>query len=202
MKWPLEVLAYVAATGRDTSDSCARIEQRAAGDVAEILPWLEGHDVRSMLDIGCGLALVDVLLAQALTPERVYLLDGAAPGVLDRGYKQVMTPWNSAPTGAAMFRANVDPDVVELVTLAPEPFELDHPVDLIISTRSWGHHYPVSVYLDSVRRSLAPGGILAVDLRTGKGGADEIRAAGFRHVVDIKQQSVKCDRVIFRHVQR
>jgi SAM-dependent methyltransferase len=197
MKWPVDVLVYLASTGRTPAGSCARIEERAAGDVAEILPYLEGVPVRSMLDIGCGLALVDVLLARAVAPRRVYLLDGAEPGVLDRGYKTVMQPWGSVAIAASMFRANVDA-AVELVTLAPEPFELDHPVDLIISNRSWGHHYPVSVYLESVTRSLAPGGVLAVDLRAGRGGAAEIQAAGFEHVAEIKQAGGKCDRVIFR----
>jgi SAM-dependent methyltransferase len=196
MKWPCDVLVYLSSTGRTPAGSCARIEERAAGDVAEILPYLEGVPVRSMLDIGCGLALVDVLLARAVAPRRVYLLDGAEPGELDRGYKTVMQPWGSVAIAASMFRANVDA-AVELVTIAA-PVTALPPVDLIISTRSWGHHYPVSVYLESVARSLAPGGVLAVDLRAGRGGAAEIQAAGFEHVAEIKQAGGKCDRVIFR----
>jgi SAM-dependent methyltransferase len=197
MQWPLDVLVHLVATGRKPAVSCAGIEQRAAGDVAEILPYLDGVRVNSMLDIGCGLALVDVLLARAVAPRRVYLLDSEATGVLDRGYKTAMKAWNSTAIAASMFHANVDVGV-ELVTLAPGSFELDEPVYLIISTRSWGHHYPVSMYLESVARSIAPGGVLAVDLRAGRGGAAEIQAAGFDQVAVIAQSSGKCDRVIFR----
>lgn len=199
MRWPSGVIAHLVGTGRTPGASCPRIEARAAGDVAEILPYLEGMSVRSILDIGCGLALVDIMLAHALAVHRVYLLDSIETGTLDRGYKIGMKAWNSVSLAASMFRANVD-TAVEMVLLAPKPFELDHPVDLIISTRSWGHHYPVSVYLHSVARSIAPGGVLAVDLRTGRGGAAEIQAAGFEHVADIKQAGGKCDRVIFRKV--
>lgn len=194
--WPSDVLDHLASTGRTPAASCPRIEQRAAGDVAEILPYLDGVSVRSMLDIGCGLALVDIMLARAIAPERVYLLDGVAPGVLDRGYKVDMQPWNSVTLAASMFRANVDA-VVELVTIVP-PVTALPPVDLIISTRSWGHHYPVTAYLEAVARSLAPGGVLAVDLRTGRGGAAEIQTAGFEQIAEITQAGGKCDRVIFR----
>jgi SAM-dependent methyltransferase len=197
MRWPLDVTVHLIGTGRTPAASCPRIEQRAAGDVAEILPYLDGVRVNSMLDIGCGLALVDVLLARAVAPRRVYLLDSEGTGTLDRGYKVEMKAWNSTAIAASMFHANVDVGV-ELVLLEPGPFEVDEPVDLIVSTRSWGHHYPVSMYLESVSRSMVAGGVLAVDLRAGRGGAAEIQAAGFDQVAVIAQPSGKCDRVIFR----
>lgn len=197
LNWTDEVLAYAAATGRTPEVSCPLIEERAIGDAAQILPYVTGRGVTSMLDIGCGLALVDVMLARALAPRRVFLLDGAEPGAHEAGYRERMQPWAVAKIGAQMFRANADPGI-EVFTLAAEPFVVD--VDLIISTRSWGHHYPVSVYLESVAKSLRPGGLLAVDLRAGKGGAHEIQQAGFKFIHAIDQNSPKCARVIFERL--
>jgi SAM-dependent methyltransferase len=192
--WPDDVLVYLRGTGRDPAASCPRIAERALADAAQIFPFLMGRRVEAMLDIGCGLALVDMHLARALRPSCVYLLDGAGDAPQYRGYRDVMRPWANVEAGAAMVRANID-RAVEVVTVEPAPFDV--PVDLVISTRSWGHHYPVSVYLDSVAQSLRSGGVLAVDLRAGTNGAAEIAAAGFEHVASIDQPPGKCDRVIF-----
>ncbi len=52
----------------------------------------------------------------------------------------------------------------------------DESIDLVISTISWGFHYPVSTYLDSVHRILSENGSLIIDVRDDTGGAHELRS--------------------------
>jgi hypothetical protein len=53
------------------------------------------------------------------------------------------------------------------LVLAPN---LDHApdggLDLVLSTISWGFHYPLSTHLPQVAAKLRPGGRIIVDLRT------------------------------------
>lgn len=44
--------------------------------------------------------------------------------------------------------------------------------DLIISTISWGNHYPIQTYLKQVDRVLSKRGVLILDVRNGTGGIE------------------------------
>jgi len=190
--WPDQVRDYLIRTGRDLDYSCPLIELAAVQKFAALWPVLAGRrPPESLLDIGCGLALIDVHLARAWPGVRVHLLDGDGTGAQDRGFKQTMTAWGDVAAGAAMMRANV-PACPPVTIHAPRPFHLA--VDLIISSRSWGHHYPVSVYAESVVRSLNPGGLVVLDIRTGTSGLTQLAALGFEVVCRIPDPSEKCGR--------
>ena len=47
-------------------------------------------------------------------------------------------------------------------------------VDLILSLMSWGFHYPVSTYLQSVYNTFRDGGIVILDIRKGTEGRNII----------------------------
>jgi hypothetical protein len=60
---------------------------------------------------------------------------------------------------------------------APDDGNLDgviRSVDLVISTISWGFHYPISLYVESVARIMSNGGVLLVDIRKGTDGLEEL----------------------------
>merc|ERR1712151_810327 len=54
-----------------------------------------------------------------------------------------------------------------------------HSVDLVLSIKSWGFHYPIEMHLAQITRILKPAGVIMVTLRRGTGGLRALRRAGF-----------------------
>lgn len=123
-----------------------------------------GTSPARVLDIGCGLAAVDVFLWRTMAVESIALLDGSAVGRKDV-YTDGSRAWNDVSIGCEVVNQNT---TIRARGLYPTEQTLPHS-DLIISLRSWCHHYPAAVYLDRVTRALAPGGILICDCRIGMG---------------------------------
>jgi hypothetical protein len=60
-------------------------------------------------------------------------------------------------------------------------------VDLALSLRAWGFHFPVETYLPAVMNALRPGGWLIIDVRPGTGGEAALRRAALE-VAEIKSK--------------
>lgn len=198
MQWPVEVTDYLSGRGHNVPVSQPILIKKAATQFERLLPVLEdlGAAPRSILDIGCGLAITDVFLVRAFEVRTLYLLDG--DGTISKeqvGFKPDQQPWNDVAIGAAMVRANVQLDC-DVFEVRPAPFEM--PADLIVSFRSWGHHYPVSIYIESVKRSLNPGGAVVLDIRQGTDGHAAMIDAGFQMVAQVPDTSIKCGRLVFK----
>lgn len=148
-------------------------------DLNEILPHAP-QDVCSILDIGCGIAGIDAALAthfSALTP-RVVLLDKSA--IDDRVYYDFhdRASWyNSLEAARETLLANgVNEKSLTLLNAEEDGrIQYDGSFDLIISLISWGFHYPIGVYLEEVKRLLAPCGVLILDVRTSSDGEAILR---------------------------
>jgi SAM-dependent methyltransferase len=119
-----------------------------------------------ILDLGSGLSVLDIILAQQRSDLRFWLIDR---GVDTYQPDTVVThgndhPWyNSWITVEQQITAN-NLDRKRFVLQPPDgpwPSELD----LILSTWCWCWHVPIETYLDSVLKSLAQGGRLCVDVR-------------------------------------
>lgn len=151
---------------------------------------------QSVFDVGCGRAGMDVLIARQYGVREFHLLDGNGSGAQLSGYAHfVPKPWGDVIDGKTFLEAHV-PDA-EVYTYHPhDQFEFD--VDLVISLRSWGLHYPVTTYLEVVKRCLRPGGHLVLDLRHGKEGLTKLLSSGFEFVQEIPETSTKCSRIALR----
>jgi SAM-dependent methyltransferase len=134
----------------------------------------------SMLDIGCGIAGIDVLLGRHYGPGvDIYLLDKSK--VEDEVFYLFNNRgafYNSLETATETLVGNGIPaqKIHALEANAENTIPEDAKFDLIFSLISWGFHYPVSTYLDQVYTRLAEGGSLIVDVRRGTGGFEEIQA--------------------------
>lgn len=166
----------------------ARVER----DMAELRRWLP-QQLTSVLDIGCGFAGIDVLLSFAGPIKRFYLIDGICHGERVAGFQKSTVPWNDVNLAAQLLRDNVVCDVTAMTVPPPLP----QPVDLVISLKSWGHHYPVAEYLDFVHKSLRTGGVLILDIRKETTGHDELKVAGFK-LMGRAGGTAKCDRLVFQ----
>ncbi len=162
-----------------------RIRQLYSADMRQELASFQSHlpeECASWLDIGCGIAGIDVLLhrhyqAQQQTPE-IYLLDKSrVEDEVFYMYKAKGAFYNSLEEAKSTLVANgVEAARVHLLE-ANDRNEIptDGPLDLILSLISWGFHYPVSVYLDPVHRLLSERGVLILDVRKETDGLDLLR---------------------------
>jgi len=167
--------------------------QDVASDYELIKPFLPEKG-QATLDIGCGMAGIDVLLWRHYRNPIIHLLDGTGDTPVRVLYQPAMAPYNSMAVARQLLEGNGVPGD-HIVEWAPDPALTLPQCDLIVSLLSWGFHYPVSTYLALVERCLRPGGRLIIDLRRGQGGLDELDQRLW--CVEILSSSVKFDRACY-----
>lgn len=183
----------------DLGRSTGELRERQAREHFEAMRRWIMFDVvpRVVLDIGSGLALIDVLIAR-VTPglREVHLLDGDGGGRRVHGFHDRLDPWFDVELGAEVVRANTHG--VKVVTHGPSCDFTGMRPDLVISCRAWGHHFPISTYAKKVRGCLAPGGVVILDIRKNTDGLEEMKRAGFLPVEQLPDHSSKCKRWVFQ----
>ena len=171
------VLRHVERRRRD--EIAAQLRQGALDDFASLQPHLPER-CDSLLDVGCGLAGIDLLLHRHYGNPSVSLLD--REGVSDTvyyGFKDEAAHYASLDHARRFLEANgVPADSVHTFDADRDGYPADGAFDLIISIVSWGFHYPLDTYLADVERTLAPGGTLIVDVRENTGAEEALGRLG------------------------
>ena len=149
---------------------------------------------RSILDVGCGVAGIDVFLNRhyAGNVESFYLLDKTqVESSVYYGYKEKGAFYNSLDVARQMLRENgIDDDKIHLLEATENnDIATAERFDLVCSLISWGFHYPVATYLERVHERLNDGGVLILDVRNGTTGLAELsdRFGGY----DVVQETEK-----------
>ena len=156
-----------------------------------------------VLDIGCGFALYDnVLLEHYGYPDHthIYLLDKTTElkkeGFKGGGFRpEGISFYTNLECAKDILVANganesnihtmeVSDGVLNQLTTSS--------FDLVFSLLSYGHHYPVSTYLNDIKRILKKGGILILDLRGIDGTVQGLK--------QLERERFDCG--IFRHRRR
>lgn len=127
-----------------------------ATDYSVIEPHLPER-VDRILDIGCGMAGIDVFLKRRYPGAELWLLDGGwQTGAARDGWNETMSGFSSREVADELLAANgvkadrwIDIGTRELLE-----------ADLTVSIASWGFHYPLSTYRVA--------GYCIADLRKGK----------------------------------
>ena len=134
----------------------------------------------SVLDIGCGVAGIDVMLTRHYDKVGkkidLYLLDKTELNKkVFYGLEKTAAYYNSLDVARDFLIANgASKENIHTQEVAGNPIFQGKQFDLVISLISWGFHYPVETYLDEVYDLLKPGGKLIIDVRKGSGGEDLI----------------------------
>ncbi len=134
----------------------------------------------SVLDIGCGVAGIDVFIFQhygASDKISFYLLDKTdVNSKVYYSFSEKGAFYNSLSTAKNLLTSNAVPasNIHTMEVSEDSSIETGESIDLVISLISWGFHYPVSTYLERVHEILSPGGSLILDVRKDTGGVEEI----------------------------
>ena len=161
-------------------------------ELDQIWPWLPMPLTR-WIDIGCGMAGLSALLYKRLRqkPEQFYLLDGTGDSPIQAGWHdRPLAPWNDRHAARALLGANGVPllrgEWLDVGTQSVDGLS----VNLIVSTLSWGHHYPVEVYGPLVASALAPGGRVILDLRNGRNGEAALQHLGLKRLAVLQLDGI------------
>ncbi len=142
-----------------------------------------------ILDVGCGIAGLDVLLYahyrdRGAAPE-LWLLDRTDASIPSYGFADRDEFYNALELSRRVLLENgVPPDAIRVLDVSRGGGVPEGPLDLVVSIASWGFHYPVSTYLDQVCRALRPGGRLILDVRLGEGQREQLEDR-FQHTTMI-----------------
>lgn len=195
LEFPPDVFAYMnAANPAKDFGRCEFYANRVHEEYIQLKPWLPDKATR-IVDIGCGLAGIDVHLARHYPRAMIDLVDGQGDhSNRVMGYNDGTQPWANVGLAVQLVEANA-PGAKVRGNLA-DPNALFERCDLMLSFKSWAHHYPVQRYLPLAKRSVVKGGTVILDIRSGTDGKQQLEAAGFeaRGVVLSKP---KCDRIVF-----
>mgnify|MGYP001579147514 CR=1 FL=1 len=140
--------------------------------IKEYLP----KNVFSVLDIGCGVAGIDVLLNKHYKELgrdiEIFLLDKTETASrVYYGLEKRAAYYNSLFVAREILERNgVKGPSIHTQEAAGGPIFPGKQFDLVVSLISWGFHYPVETYLDEVYGLLKLGGKLIIDIRKGSGG--------------------------------
>ncbi len=127
-------------------------------------------DHAKIIDIGSGVAVVDLLLYSYIPNSTFYLVDQERESIDNLGTSLPHTPYtieyptyNSwAPIIDAIETSNFDKDRFHFLTPSDS---FPEEVDAVTSYFSWCFHYPKEVYWEKTINSLKTGGKLILDVR-------------------------------------
>ena len=167
--WPL--LRYHRTHYRDPSEYGAELQQ-TLDTFKALLP----ARAERILDIGCGMAGIDVLLHRIYPDAEIVLADkqGVSEKPKTRYHRDASEfgHYHDFDAALALLEANgVSLDRVRTCDLGVEPFPADE-FDVVISLLSWGFHYPISTYQPRVR------GVIVADISGGSDGEKQLASYG------------------------
>lgn len=130
------------------------------------------QNINSILDIGCGLGLIDIALYQHYDKNvNLHLLDKTNSISKDtsiRGFNKEYVFYNSMDaTTETLMNNGVDSNNINSYEVSDKSIDKlnNCKFDLIISLLSCGWHYSIEIYLDLIKNTLTENGILILDIR-------------------------------------
>lgn len=163
--------------------------------IKEFLP----DNCSRILDIGCGVAGIDLFLNQHYLNREIEFL------LLDKSrieeniyylYEVKGAFYNSLGIAREILvNSGIDEYRVHLIEATENnSIDIDKGVDLVLSLISWGYHYPVSTYLEKVYDLLKEGGTLILDVRKNTDGLDLLtqRFGGYRIILQTRKYLRVC----------
>jgi len=137
-----------------------------------------GKKPQKVLDIGCGLGIYDLALYDFYKEDiKFYLLDKTSSEEEEKntfyGHRDKGSFYNNLDYTKEFLQLNgINENNIELINVEDDIDTTNEylqknlsDIDLIISIISWGFHYPIKTYLDTVYNIISDNGILCLHCR-------------------------------------
>jgi len=197
--------SYESVVKEQSKENNNQISDCYYAEIEKVFNLVETHiskHTKSILDIGSGLAGLNVFLWALLKKNqpKIYLLDKTKiEKKIWYEFKNHGAFYNSL--GLAKKNLISNGVVSSKINLIEAPcngvIRGIKNIDLVVSTISWGFHYPISLYLNSVISLMSKSGVLILDIRKNTGGL-EMLASKFKTIHIIKNEkkylTVKCQK--------
>lgn len=152
--------------------------------------------VESILDIGCGLGAIDILLSKRYNQPELFLMDNSEINKkIYYGFKKKGACYNSFEETEKLMKVNYIKNY-NLIDIKGQRLPVFEKMDLVISLLSCGYHYPVTEYLDYINTILSGTGALVIDVREYTDGIEIIKEV-FPNIQEISHYN-KSIRIIVR----
>ena len=132
----------------------------------------------SVLDIGCGIAGIDLLINEHHNSNiDIFLIDKT---LIDEKIYYYFEEKGSFYNSLSAAKNLLIENGIDRKKVHTQEATNDNKIifkgnfDIIISLISWGFHYPVSTYLDECYKKLNNNGVLIIDIRKNVGGEKEL----------------------------
>jgi SAM-dependent methyltransferase len=155
----------------DSSDelirtSITKMVMRDYDMIKDFLPY----SACNVLDIGCGLGLINLALGEKYSDCDFHLLDKTQELNTEKisGFNEKYTFYNSLPAAKKILQNNgINESKIHIYEVEDENINLlkEYKFDVILSFLSCGWHYSVDIYRDLILSSLSDDGIVILDIR-------------------------------------
>lgn len=190
---PESCLEYIKLQRSGYTDQRFEFKKRMEQEYNVIKPFLP-IECGSVLDIGCGVGGIDVLLNQHYDDANFILLDNSISSEKPiYGYDRGKSYYNSFCATSDMMQYNGVKNFT-FMDVSKDDISCLRNIDLIISLLSWGYHYPVRTYIEKVRNIISRHGRLIMDIRENTNGIDIVN--NFFTNMEIIITDNKADRVV------
>lgn len=110
-------------------------------------------NVSNILDIGCGLAILDIFLAQRYKKSNFFLIDKNKVDLkIKYGFSKNYESYNNLNETKKILLANNILGEQIFLKNAEEKIDINKKMDLVLSIKSMAFHYPLENYLDLLKR--------------------------------------------------
>ncbi len=125
--------------------------------------------INSIMDIGCGLGIINIFLNKFYNNKPIfYLLDkNRIDRKISYGFSSNYESYNNlSETKDILLNNNIDKDQIHLFDVDKE-IKINNQIDLVISLKSMGYHYPLEGYLKLFRKICNENTIFIFDVSDG-----------------------------------
>ena len=122
--------------------------------------------VKNIMDIGCGLGIINIHLNQIYENKpNFFLLDkNKIDKKIKYGFSSNYESYNDLKeTKNLLLDNNIENNFINLFDVE-KPIVINEKIDLIISLKSMGYHYPLEVYLELFRKCSKPSSTFIFDV--------------------------------------
>ena len=122
--------------------------------------------VKNIMDIGCGLGIINIHLNQIYENKpNFFLLDkNKIDKKIKYGFSSNYESYNDLKeTKNLLLENNIENNFINLFDVE-KPIVINEKIDLIISLKSMGYHYPLEVYLELFRKCSKPSSTFIFDV--------------------------------------